>query len=273
MTSVKTRAVKRGQSSGTSTVTEARSSTSPPPSAAASSAQGSGASGAAGDRVDLAGDAVDAEAVDPVRRHLDLQHRLGQRQHLGQRRPRRRLVLEHEDAVGVLADLELGDGEDHPFRGDPAQLRLAQLLAARHPRPGQGDGDGLAGGDVGGAADDRRARRRRCRPCRPAAGRRRGAARRSAPCRRRSRRARAGRRRRSARPRSRSSPAARRAPPTSTPGSQYSRSHEYGHPHPNCSSIRTSLSKKRRRSGTPWRSIATRSTPRPKAKPCTRSGS
>ena len=43
--------------------------------------------------------------------------------------------------------------------------------------------------------------------------------------------------------------------------------------HPNCSSIRTSLSKKRRRSGTPWRSIATRSTPIPKAKPCTRSAS
>ena len=44
----------------------------------------------AGDRVDLAGDAVDAEAVAAVRGHLDLQHRLAQRQHLGQRRARRR---------------------------------------------------------------------------------------------------------------------------------------------------------------------------------------
>ena len=44
-------------------------------------------------------------------------------------------------------------------------------------------------------------------------------------------------------------------------------------PHENCSSIRTSLSKKRRRSGMPWRSIATRSTPIPKAKPWTRSAS
>ena len=44
---MKTRAVKRGQSSGTSTATEARSFTSPPPSAAASSLQGSAASGAA----------------------------------------------------------------------------------------------------------------------------------------------------------------------------------------------------------------------------------
>ncbi len=46
-----------------------------------------------------------------------------------------------------------------------------------------------------------------------------------------------------------------------------------GDPHRNCSSTRTSLSKKRRRSGTPWRSIAIRSTPMPKAKPWTRSGS
>ena len=47
VTSVKARAVKRGQSSGTSTVTEAYSPTSPSPSAAASSTQGSGASGVA----------------------------------------------------------------------------------------------------------------------------------------------------------------------------------------------------------------------------------
>jgi hypothetical protein len=107
------------------------------------------------DRVDLAGDSPDAEAVDPVRRHLQLEHRLGQRQNLRQRRSRRWLSIEHEDAVGVVADFQLGDGEDHPLRGDPPQLRLAQLLAARHSRPGQGHGDGLAGGDVGGAADDR----------------------------------------------------------------------------------------------------------------------
>ena len=61
--------------------------------------------------------------------------------------------------------------------------------------------------------------------------------------------------------------------PAPRPGSQYSRSQENGHPHRNCPSIRTSLSKKRRRSGTPWRSIAIRSTPMPKAKPCTFSGS
>ena len=47
VTSVKTRAVKRGQSSGTSTATEARSAASPSPSAAASSVHGSSPSGAA----------------------------------------------------------------------------------------------------------------------------------------------------------------------------------------------------------------------------------
>ncbi len=48
-----------------------------------------------------------------------------------------------------------------------------------------------------------------------------------------------------------------------TPGSQYSLSQLVRDSHENCSSIRTSLSKKRRRSGMPWRSIATRSIPRP----------
>ena len=108
-----------------------------------------------GDRVDLAGDAPDAEAVDPVRRHLQLQHRLGDRQHLGQRRPRRRPLLQLHDPVSFAAQLQLGDREDHPFRADPPQLRFAQLLAAGHPCPRQRHRHGLASGDVGGAADDR----------------------------------------------------------------------------------------------------------------------
>ena len=69
--------------------------------------------------------------------------------------PGARAVVEDHDPVGVLAELELGGGEDHPFGGDAAQLRLAQLLAARHPGAGQRHGDGLAGVDVGRAADDR----------------------------------------------------------------------------------------------------------------------
>ena len=63
-----------------------------------------------GDRVDLAGDAVDAEAVAPVRGHLDLQHRLAQRQHLAQRRAGGKLGVELDDALVVVGDLQLVSG-------------------------------------------------------------------------------------------------------------------------------------------------------------------
>ena len=55
----------------------------------------------------------------------------------------------------VGAELELVLGQDHPGRLDSAKLRLAQLLATGHDRPGQRDRDRLARGDVGRAADDR----------------------------------------------------------------------------------------------------------------------
>ena len=55
----------------------------------------------------------------------------------------------------VLAELELVLGEDHPGRLDAAELGLAEHLAAGHHGAGQRDRDGLAGGDVRGAADDR----------------------------------------------------------------------------------------------------------------------
>ncbi len=57
------------------------------------------------------------------------------------------------------------------------------------------------------------------------------------------------------------------------PGSQYSFSHESGNQHQNCPRKRRSFSNRIRRSGTPCLSIASRSMPRPNAKPCTRSGS
>ena len=155
VTSVKTRAVKRGQSSGTSTVTEAWSATSPPPSAAASSAQGSAASGAA--EIAWTSRATPQMPKQSTRFGVTSSSSTGSASGRTSASgvPGAGSSVEHEDAVGVFADFQLGDGEDHPFRGDPPQLRLAQLLAARHPRPGQGHGDGLAGGDVGGAADDR----------------------------------------------------------------------------------------------------------------------
>ena len=47
----------------------------------------------AGRGVDLARDAVDAEAVGPVRRDLELEHVGGDRQHVGQRRARHEVVV------------------------------------------------------------------------------------------------------------------------------------------------------------------------------------
>ena len=78
-----------------------------------------------------------------------------ERQHVGERRPRLEPVLEHHDPAVVVAELELALGEDHPARGLAAELRLAErLLRAGQQRAGQRDGDGRAGAEVPGAADD-----------------------------------------------------------------------------------------------------------------------
>ncbi len=155
MTSVKTRAVKRGQSSGTSTATEASSETSPSPAATASSLQGSAASGAA--VIAWTSRATPQTPKQSTRFGVTSSSSTGSASGRTSASgvPGAGLVVEHEDALGALAELQLGGREDHPLRGDPAQLRLAQLLAAGHPRPRQRHRDRLAGGDVGGAADDR----------------------------------------------------------------------------------------------------------------------
>jgi hypothetical protein len=72
--------------------------------------------GAVEERRHLAGDAVDPKQVGTVRRRLQLQHRLAQRQHVGERRPRLRPVVEDDDAAVVWTELELPLGEDHPAR-------------------------------------------------------------------------------------------------------------------------------------------------------------
>jgi hypothetical protein len=104
--------------------------------------------------VHLARHAVYTETVGPVRRDLELEHVGGDRQHLGQRRPGHGTVVEHDDALVGRADRQLVLGEDHALRLDPAQARGAQLVAVGQHRTGQGDGDGLALGHVGGAAHD-----------------------------------------------------------------------------------------------------------------------
>ena len=75
----------------------------------------------AGRRVDLARDAVDAEAVRPVGRDLELEHVGGDRQHLGQRRARAIGVASSSSTMipsCVGADRELVLGQDHPLRLD-----------------------------------------------------------------------------------------------------------------------------------------------------------
>ena len=116
----------------------------------------------AGRGVHLARDAVDAEAVRPVGRDLELEHLGRDRQHAGQRLPDlQAVVLEHDRLVVVGADRQLVLGEDHPVRRDAAQLRLLELRAVGHDRARPRDRDGLAGRDVRRAADDLRLRRRR----------------------------------------------------------------------------------------------------------------
>ena len=224
--------------------------------------------------MDLARDSVDAEAVDPVRRHLELQHRLGEWQRLRQRRARREAVVEHEDPVGVFADLQLGRR-----RGSSRRRRRPRSFALRSfsppgiLAPGRATGDGLPGGR-------RSAHRRRSSAppspmstvqtlSRSASGW--GSAASTLP---------------TTKPSGEGGPTVvdpldlgpgHRQPLGQLlrrdPGVAVFAQPRVRDPHRNCSSIRTSLSKKRRRSGTPWRSIAIRSTPMPKAKPWTRSGS
>jgi hypothetical protein len=65
-------------------------------------------------RVHLARHAVDAQAVRPVGRDLELEHRACDRQHVGERRADRQRRVELHDPVVIGPDAELVLGEDHP---------------------------------------------------------------------------------------------------------------------------------------------------------------
>ena len=153
-----------------------------------------------------------------------------------------------------------------------AELCLAELRAARHRRAGERHGDGLAGGDVGGTADDRPVPLAGVDLTYPQAIRVRMLLRRDhspddEPLRRRR---------------------AHVVDPLDLRGAHgeevgkllrrqariaVARQPAVGDPHRNCSRTRTSFSKNLRRSGTPCLSIAIRSIPMPNAKPWTLSGS
>jgi hypothetical protein len=109
----------------------------------------------AGGGVHLAGDAVDAQAVGPVRRDLELEHVGGDREHVGERRARLEVLGQDHDPGVLGADGDLVLGEDHPVGLHAAQLRAAELGPVGHDRARRGDGHDLPRGDVGSAADDR----------------------------------------------------------------------------------------------------------------------
>ena len=222
--------------------------------------------------MDLPRHPVDAEAVDPVRADLELEDRLGERQHLGQRAAWHGLAVQDRDPVRIVADLKLGLREDHSVGGDAPELGAVELLPSGQHRAGERHRDGLPGGDVGRAADDRA---RRAAGLHLAHGQPLGVgvprhgddlADHEA----------IGRWRADV-----GDPLELRRPQREQlaqlvdgqAGIAVLAEPQVRHPHRNCSSTRTSFSKNLRRSGTPCLSIAIRSIPIPNAKPWTRSAS
>ena len=101
---------------------------------------------AAGDRVGLhglqraearrrqiAGDAVHAQAIAAVGRHLDLDHRIVEAERLGRRRAGRGLGRQVDDAAMVVAQLQLAEGAQHAVALLAADLARLQ---ASCPCPG-----------------------------------------------------------------------------------------------------------------------------------------
>ena len=227
-------------------------------------------------RVELARDAVDAHVVGAVGAHLELEHVVAER-HVAPR------LLAHFERVGkdhdplaVGAELDLGLGEDHPVRLDPAQLCATELLAVGHHRPRKGHEHGLPRRDIRCAADDRAHVR---------AGELHRADGQAVRIRVRIRahhladpeeaRVAVARRHSDTRDPLELGPAERQ-PIADLLGREAGIAvlREPGDGNfQNCSRKRRSFSKKRRRSGTPCLSIAIRSTPMPNAKPWTRSES
>ncbi len=106
------------------------------------------------ERRHLARDAVDAEQIDPVPRRVDVHDQVGEREHVGKRRPRLGFGQDHDSGV-IGAELELALGEDHSARDLAAQLRLPERgVGTGQLRARQRDRDGGAGAEVPRAADD-----------------------------------------------------------------------------------------------------------------------
>ena len=107
-----------------------------------------------GRRRDLTGDAVDAEAVRPVGRQLELEHGLAHRQVALQRLADDPRVREHGDAGALLLVAELLLAHDHAVALDAAQVGLLELEAVLEHGAAERDRHRVAGLEVVRAADD-----------------------------------------------------------------------------------------------------------------------
>ena len=103
---------------------------------------------------DLARETVDGEQVRTVAGHLELEHGVGDRQDVRERRPRFPRLPQDEDAGMVGAELELTLGENHPVRDRPAELGPLERASVRKERPRERDRDRRARTEVPRAADD-----------------------------------------------------------------------------------------------------------------------
>ena len=102
----------------------------------------------------LAGDAADAEGVTAVRGDGDVEHLVTQVQELDDIAAQRRVRVEHEDPGGGVRQPQLGLAADHPVAGPAVGLPGRDPKPAGQARPGQGEGDDVAGREVLRAADD-----------------------------------------------------------------------------------------------------------------------
>src|SRR5207247_8660703 len=89
------------------------------------------------ERGHLARNAVDGKEVWPVRRDLELENGVGEREDIREGRTRLEGIGEDEDAGVVLAQLELALGEDHPVGELPPKFRLLETVAVGEHGAGQ----------------------------------------------------------------------------------------------------------------------------------------
>jgi hypothetical protein len=106
------------------------------------------------ERGHLACDSVDREEIRSVRSRLELQDGVGEREHLGQRRPGLPGLCEDENPRVVGAELELALGEDHPVRDRPSELRPFEPTTVGQDRARQRDRDRRPLAEIPRSADD-----------------------------------------------------------------------------------------------------------------------